>query len=101
MSRFPALPNGTMREPGGSAVHAYSIAPEASDAATTPLDYPTTGLYVGGAGDVRVMMVANNSGQGAVSGAVMFSGVPAGTVLPIRICRLCSGTTATNIVALV
>lgn len=60
---------------------------------TTQLSFVTRGLYVGGAGNVAVLMA---SGQ-----TVTFVGVPAGTVLPIRIARVNStSTTATSIVAL-
>lgn len=51
-------------------------------------------LYIGGAGTVVVNM--------AKSGTIIsFVGVPAGTVLPIRVSRVrATGTTATNIVSL-
>lgn len=68
-------------------------------AAVTPADadlptLPTKGLYVGGAGNVAVVM----AGGGA---AVTFSGVSAGTVLAIRVDRVnATNTTATAIVAL-
>ena len=46
------------------------------------------GLYVGGAGNVKVDMVGGT--------ALTFSGVAAGTVLPIQVTRVYStGTTAT------
>lgn len=54
---------------------------------------PTTGLYVGGAGNVVVKMA---SGQDDVS----FAGVPAGTILPIRVDQVKTASTASNIVAL-
>lgn len=54
---------------------------------------PTTGIWVGGAGNLTVQM--------AGGGTVTFTGVPAGTLLPIRVDRVNStGTTATAIVAL-
>ena len=73
------------------------IAPYKSAAVVTPADgsdIPVTkGLYVGGAGNVNVDF---SSGP-----TVLFSGVPAGTVLPIRVKRVRStSTTATLIVAL-
>lgn len=50
-------------------------------------------IYIGGAGDLRVMSIAGDT--------VTFVGVPAGSVLPIRCSRVLStGTTATNLVAL-
>jgi hypothetical protein len=60
---------------------------------TTQLATVSRGLYVGGAGNVAVLMA---SGQ-----TVTFVGVAAGSVLPIRVARVNStNTTATNIVAL-
>lgn len=54
----------------------------------------TRAVYVGGAGDLTVVM----AGGGA---AVTFVGVPAGTLLPIRISRLKStGTDATDVLGL-
>jgi hypothetical protein len=69
---------------------------DANDLATAP----TRGLYVGGTGNVAVIMAADNTSGGAGT-AVTFSGVAAGTVLPIRVRRVMStNTTATGIVAL-
>lgn len=54
---------------------------------------PTTGIWVGGTGNLTVQM--------AGGGTVAFNSVPAGTYLPIRVDRVNStGTTATAIVAL-
>lgn len=54
----------------------------------------TRGLYIGGAGNVNVTMEGDQAD-------VLFSGVPAGTVLPIRVSKVKStSTTATLIVAL-
>jgi hypothetical protein len=60
---------------------------------TAPLVYVSRALYVGGAGNLVVTM------QGG--GNVTFTGVPAGTVLPIRCTHVRStSTTATAIVNL-
>jgi hypothetical protein len=73
-------------------------APSAQAAVVTPdndndLTYVTRGLFVGGAGNIAVVMLG---GQ-----AVTFTGVVAGSVLPIRVTRVkFTGTTATNINAL-
>ena len=69
-----------------------------SAVAVTPNDTgtlnPTRGLYVGGAGAVKVDMAENGS-------AVTFAGLQAGTVLPIQVVRVYStDTDATDIVAL-
>lgn len=68
-----------------------------SGATLTPSDSTelavTRGLYIGGAGDVKVDM--------AVQGTVTFVGVLAGSLLPIQVKRVyATGTTATNIVSL-
>ena len=57
----------------------------------------TAGLYIGGAGDVKVMM----GGEGGVAAGITFKAVPAGTILPIMVTQVfATGTTATNILAL-
>lgn len=59
----------------------------------TDLVYVSRALFVGGAGAVCVI-TANGE-------TVTFTGVVAGTVLPMRVSRVKStGTTATNIVAM-
>jgi len=56
---------------------------------------PTRGLYVGVTGDVNVEMMDN---EGV---AVLFVGVAAGSVLPLRVHKvLQSSTTASSMVAL-
>jgi hypothetical protein len=67
--------------------------------AVTPSDVtniaggPTFGLYVGGAGNVTAVML---SGE-----VVLFTAVPAGSLLPIQVTRVnATGTTATAMVAL-
>ena len=60
---------------------------------TNDLVYVTRGVYVGGAGTLKV----NMQDQGTVT----FTGVPVGTLLPIRATRVYStGTSATSILAL-
>lgn len=60
---------------------------------TSPLARVTRALYVGGAGNVNVTMYGG--------GDCLFSGVPAGTILPIRVTHVLStNTTATLIVAM-
>ncbi|MCM2505103.1 hypothetical protein NDN16_15640 [Aureimonas altamirensis] len=82
-SSFPAVPFG----PAGAF---FAITP--NDGAA--LAYVTTGLYVGGGGDVAVA-------DPVTSSPVTFKAVPAGSILPIRTVRvLATGTTATFIVGL-
>lgn len=69
----------------------------ANDAnAVTPSDSTAIefgALYVGGSGNVVVKTDANGP-------AILFTAVPAGTVLPISGVRVMAATTATSIVAL-
>jgi hypothetical protein len=68
---------------------AAAIAP--SDAA--PLSHVTRALYVGVAGDLRLRMLGG--------GEVTLAGVPAGSLIPIRVTRVfATGTTASAIVGL-
>jgi hypothetical protein len=51
-------------------------------------------LWIGGAGNISVEMVGGQS-------AVVFTGIQAGTILPLRVTRVNStSTTATSIVAI-
>lgn len=81
-----------------SRFQATVISPLTSAASVTPhntneLSYVTRALYVGGVGDVAVTMQDG--------GEVTFVGVPAGTILPIRVKIVkATGTDATDIVAL-
>lgn len=68
-----------------------AIAVTTSDA--TNLTKYSRALYVGGAGNLTVVMRDDT--------VVLFSSVPAGTILPIRVKRVnATATTATNIVAI-
>lgn len=73
--------------------------PAVSGVAVTPSDtadltLTTRAVFVGGGGAIRVILARDTS-------AVTFSGVAAGTLLPIRVSRvLATGTTATSILAL-
>ena len=68
---------------------AFSVTP--SD--VTNLDRRTKGVWVGGAGDMSVVM---HNGQ-----TVTFPGILGGSLLPIAVTRInATGTTATGIVAL-
>lgn len=63
-------------------------------AGSSALTRVTRGIYVGTAGDVQVTMLDDGSN-------VVFSSVPAGTILPIRATHVLSGsTTASDIVGL-
>lgn len=67
---------------------AFVVTPADSDFAGSVM---ARGLYVGGAGNVRVTTVAGDD--------VLFSGVAAGTVLPVSVKRVWStNTTATAII---
>ena len=74
----------------GPANHGFTVTP--SDA--TPLAETCRALYVGSAGDIAVTMASGAS--------LSFVGLGAGTVLPVRVSAvLATGTTASNILALV
>ncbi len=61
---------------------------------STDLPQVSRGIYVGGAGNLVVTPAAGGSN-------VTFVGVPAGTVLPIRVSRVLStSTTATSLINL-
>ena len=76
--------------------------PAANAVVVTPSDsadllFVTRGLFVGGAGNISVIM----GDQAVDATTVTFTGVLAGTILPIAVRRVRStNTTATNIVAL-
>ena len=74
----------------GPANHGFAVTP--SDAA--PFAETCRALYVGGAGDIALTTASGAS--------LSFVGLGAGTVLPVRASAvLATGTTASNIVALV
>jgi len=80
----------TYRDPSSPAIQAAPLTK--SDA--NVIDPPTKAIYVGGAGDVTVLMADDST-------PVTFAGVQAGTLLPIRIQKLMStGTAATSVLAL-
>ena len=69
--------------------HAAAVTPNDS----TDLATFARALYIGGAGNVKVNTIRGET--------VTFSGVLAGSILPVRVARVHStDTTATNIVAL-
>ena len=75
-----------------------AMSPIENGYAVTPADgsdqpQVTRALWVGGAGDVAVITRGGNT--------ITFSGVAAGTLIPVRTTRvLATGTTATNILGL-
>ena len=76
----------TVTRPGE---HAAAVVPHDS----TLLTNVTRALYVGGAGNVSVLMAGDET--------VTLTGVPAGTLLPIRVRRVnATSTTATAITAI-
>lgn len=80
----------TYRDPSSPAIQAALLTKSDGNV----IDPPTKALYVGGAGDVAVLMVDDDN-------PVTFVGVQAGTLLPIRIKKLMStGTAATAVLAL-
>ncbi len=79
-------PGTTLESP---ATRALAITP--SD--TVNLTFFSRAIYVGGAGNISVVMLNDST--------VTFIGLLAGSVLPVRVKRVNSaGTTATNLIAL-
>ncbi len=75
--------------PDSCAVNCIAITP-----ADTDLVQPVRAIYVGGSGNLKI----SDTGGGAVT----FSNVPAGVILPVMARRIWStGTTASNIVGLI
>ena len=73
----------------GPATNAVVVSPNDS----TDLTYVTRAVYVGTTGNLKVTM--------SDSGTVLFTGVVAGSTLPIRVSRIWSTTTtASTIIAL-
>lgn len=60
---------------------------------TVALAYPVRGIYVGGAGDLALVLEDDTD-------TVTFVGVLAGTILPLRAEYVMAATTATNLVGL-
>lgn len=59
----------------------------------TDLTYVSRAIWVGGAGSVNVVLAGGQT--------VLFTGILAGTLLPLRVTRvLASSTSATNLVAI-
>ncbi|HKJ75537.1 MAG TPA: hypothetical protein VKA19_15585 [Alphaproteobacteria bacterium] len=74
----------------GPAAHAFAVTPD--DAADLPV--VTRGLYVGTGGDISLVLKGE-------SAPVSFVGVPAGSMLPLRVLRLrATGTTANDMLGL-
>lgn len=90
-----------VRDTSRHAATLNDIAPFTKAVAVTPndstnLSYDTRALYIGGAGNVAVIMADDETNT-----AVVFSGVPVGAVLDISVKRVrATSTTATNILAL-
>jgi hypothetical protein len=57
--------------------------------------------FVGGAGDISLVMAARNTNAATTAGAaVVFKGIAAGSFLPTQVIGVAAATTATDIVAL-
>jgi hypothetical protein len=74
----------------GPASHGFAVTPSDS----TLLAETTRGIYVGTGGTIAALMLSGAS--------VSFVAVPSGATLPVRLTKImATGTTASNIVALV
>jgi hypothetical protein len=77
----------------GPLTNAFTITPSDS----TVFSQATRAVYVGGAGDLKVMLTDKTNANNVVT----FASVPAGSLLPIRVQRVYSAnTTATSVVGL-
>lgn len=75
-----------LESPGTSA---FNIIPSEND-----LDTFARAIYVGGDGDLVVTLVGDST-------PVTFFGVVGGSILPIRVSRVHSATTATNLIGII
>ena len=86
-TRFPL----TQLDANGTAPYVSAMTVTPSD--TVDLTYVSRGIYVGGAGNLSVIMDTGVT--------VTFAGIPSGTFLPICCTRvMATSTTATNILAM-
>ena len=84
------LPIPVSQTPPGPGEHAFAITPE--DA--TPLAQATRYIYVGGAGDLTVVMNGDTA-------PVTFKAVPVGTTLAISVSQVnATNTTATHLLGI-
>lgn len=80
--------------PGNSGIQASPHYAAITPADGADLPFITRGIWVGGAGNLSVVCL--NTGL-----TVTFSGIPAGTLLPLQTARvLATGTTATLLVGM-
>ena len=77
-----------------TATHSATVCLAVTPSDSTDLTYSTCrAIYVGGDGDISLV-----DGNGAT---IVFSGVTAGSILPVQTARInATGTTATSIIAL-
>ena len=79
---------------GAPALNGEEVSPDDG----TDLTFVSRAIWVGGAGNLEVVMVGD---KGAAGATLSITGIPAGTLLPLAVTRIkATGTTATAIVAL-
>ena len=76
--------------------YAFAIAPHDTNA----LEQSTRGIYIGGAGNLKVRMTGFANNVTSEHGFVTFTAVVAGTILPIRADLVHTDTTATLLIGL-
>lgn len=74
----------------GPFVHGFAVVAPSN---TVPLPFITRGIYVGGAGDVLVLLAADTRMQ-------LFKAVHAGTIIDVCATQVRVGTTATSLICL-
>lgn len=72
----------------GPYANAFEVTPSDAD----PLEVEAQALYIGATGDVEVTTVGGDD--------ILFTGVPAGTTLPVAVSYVKEGTTAVVVIAL-
>ena len=88
---MPIVDSFSLKKTEANDPHSNAVVVSPSDSAD--LGYVTRAVYVGTTGNMKVTMQD--------SGTVLFTGIPAGTTLPIRASRIWSTTTtASTIIAL-
>lgn len=80
----------------GSAVKAKAVVPSDS----TIITFGCRALYVGGSGNLAVILAEDYDPASPTANSVTFANVPAGSVLPIAVVKVLAATSATNILAL-
>jgi hypothetical protein len=75
----------------------YAFAITASE---SPLEHSTRGIYIGGAGNITVVMTGFANNVTSPHASVTFTGLVAGTILPIRADKVTAASASMNLIGL-